>query len=43
VEGKIPFLGDLPLIGKLGRTKTEFQIRRRVVFAISPTLVNPDE
>lgn len=43
VEDKVPFLGDLPLIGKLGRTQTELHIRRRVIFVISPELVNPDE
>jgi len=40
VEDKIPVLGDLPLIGRLARSKTELHLKRRLFFAITAKLVD---
>lgn len=40
VEDKIPVLGDLPLIGRFGRSTVELHIKRHLYFAIKAQLVD---
>tara|TARA_R110002096_G_scaffold123315_18_gene266915 strand:+ start:141 stop:386 length:246 start_codon:yes stop_codon:yes gene_type:complete len=40
VEDKIPILGDLPLIGRLARSKVEHHQKRYLYFAITARAVD---
>jgi general secretion pathway protein D len=41
VKDKIPFLGDLPLIGRLFRTEGEFSQKKNLVIFVTARLVDP--
>ena len=40
IEDKIPFLGDLPVIGKIGRKTKTVEIKQAVYFFITAELIN---
>ncbi len=41
-DDRIPMLGDIPLLGRLFRTKTETRDKRNLLIFITVRLVNPD-
>lgn len=41
VEDKVPFFGDVPLIGRLFRSNVDQHIKRNLVIFVSARLVNP--
>ncbi len=41
VEDKIPFLGDIPLIGRLFRSNVDQHLKRNLVIFVSARLMNP--
>jgi general secretion pathway protein D len=41
VEDKTPFLGDLPLIGRLFRSSVDQHLKRHLVIFVSARLINP--
>jgi general secretion pathway protein D len=41
VEDRTPFLGDLPLVGRLFRTNVDQHIKRNLVIFVTARLVNP--
>ena len=43
VVGKIPFLGDLPVIGSLFRSSKTDKIKNELVIMITPKIINDDE
>lgn len=40
-DDKVPFLGDLPLVGRLFRSKVEQIIKKNLLIFVTPTLVTP--
>jgi type II secretory pathway component GspD/PulD (secretin) len=40
---KVPFVGDLPLLGNLFRSKHKYNEKVELLFLVSPTIINPDE
>ncbi len=42
VDDRIPGLGDVPLIGRLWRTKNESSVKRNLLIFVTARLVNPD-
>ena len=41
VEDKVPFLGDIPLIGRLFRSNVDQHLKRNLVIFVSARLINP--
>ena len=41
VEDRTPFVGDLPLVGRLFRTNTDQHIKRNLIIFVTARLVNP--
>ena len=41
VEDKTPFLGDVPLIGRLFRSQVDQHLKRNLVIFVSARLINP--
>jgi general secretion pathway protein D len=41
VEDKVPFLGDLPFIGRLFKSESEQQSKRNLVIFVTATLIDP--
>jgi general secretion pathway protein D len=41
-DDRIPVIGDLPLIGRAFRSKTEVKDKRNLLIFVSARLVNPD-
>lgn len=42
VDDKVPVLGDLPLLGKLFRSKVDQRIKRNLIILVTATLVDAD-
>lgn len=42
IESKVPFLGDLPLIGQLFKTTTEQTIKKNLMVFIHPVIIDSD-
>jgi len=42
VEDKVPILGDIPLLGRIFRTKGESSQKRNLLIFVTASLVNPD-
>jgi general secretion pathway protein D len=42
VEEKIPFLGDIPLAGRLFRSKSERKIKKNLIIFVTPKILNAD-
>ncbi len=42
IEDKVPLLGDLPLIGRVFRSKAERSIKRNLMIFITARIINPD-
>lgn len=42
IEDSVPFLGDLPLVGRLFRSKSEASIKRNLTIFLTARLINPD-
>lgn len=40
-EDKIPFLGDIPVVGRLFRSEVEQHVKRNLVIFVSARLINP--
>jgi len=41
VEDKVPFLGDMPLLGRLFRSSVDQHLKRNLVIFVSARLINP--
>jgi general secretion pathway protein D len=41
VEDKVPFLGDIPLVGRLFRSSVDQHLKRNLVIFVSARLINP--
>lgn len=41
VEDKVPFFGDIPLVGRLFRTKSEEHFKKNLMIYVSATLLDP--
>lgn len=41
-DDRIPFLGDIPLLGRLARAKNESSVKRNLLIFVTARLVNPD-
>ena len=41
VEDKVPFLGDIPLLGRLFRSSVDQHLKRNLVIFVSARLINP--
>ena len=41
VEDKVPFLGDLPFVGRLFKSESEQQTKRNLVIFVTATLIDP--
>ena len=41
VEDKVPFIGDLPIIGRLFRTKAEEHFKRNLIIFVTAELIDP--
>jgi general secretion pathway protein D len=41
VEDKVPFVGDIPIIGRLFRSSVDQHLKRNLVIFVSTKLVNP--
>ena len=42
MEDKVPFLGDIPLVGRLFQTKAEEYFKRNLVIFVTCRLIGPD-
>jgi len=42
VEDKVPFLGDMPLVGRLFRSKTEQAVKRNLLIFVTVHILRPD-
>jgi len=42
IEDRVPFLGDLPLVGRAFRSKSSQSIKRNLIMFITARMVNPD-
>lgn len=42
VEDKIPFLGDIPLAGRLFRSKSERKLKKNLIIFVTPKILNAD-
>lgn len=40
-DDKVPFFGDLPLVGRLFRSKVEQSLKKNLMIFVTPTLVTP--
>jgi general secretion pathway protein D len=41
IDDRVPFLGELPIVGKLFRVKREVSLKRNLLIFVSARLVNP--
>ena len=41
VEDRTPFIGDLPLVGRLFRSNVDQHIKRKLIIFVTARLVNP--
>ncbi len=41
LDDKVPFFGDLPLVGRLFRSKVEQALKKNLMIFVTPTLVTP--
>ena len=41
VEDKVPFLGDMPILGRLFRTQSEIHFKRNLIIFVTATLIDP--
>jgi general secretion pathway protein D len=41
VEDRTPFLGDIPVVGRLFRTNVDQHIKRNLIIFVTARLVNP--
>jgi general secretion pathway protein D len=41
IEDKIPFLGDLPFVGRLFRSKVDSRSKRNLLIFVSARLIDP--
>ncbi len=39
-NGKVPFLGDIPLMGALFRSKTKEFVRKEIIITVTPQIIN---
>ena len=42
IEDKIPFLGDIPLAGRLFRSKSERKLKKNLIIFVTPKILNAD-
>jgi general secretion pathway protein D len=42
MEDKIPFLGDIPFIGRIFRSRSEWSNKRNLLLFVTARLVGPD-
>ena len=42
MEDKIPFLGDIPFIGRIFRSRSEWSSKRNLLLFVTARLVGPD-
>ncbi|MEM6602195.1 MAG: type II and III secretion system protein, partial [Verrucomicrobiota bacterium] len=42
IDDKVPFLGDLPLVGRAFRSKTTQSVKRNLVLFVTARMINPD-
>lgn len=42
VRDKVPFLGDIPAVGRLFRTKIQSVVKRNLLIFVTASLINPD-
>lgn len=42
IEDKVPILGDIPLLGRMFRSKAERSIKRNLMIFITARMINPD-
>ena len=42
MEDKIPFLGDIPFVGRLFRSRSEWSNKRNLLIFVSARLVDPN-
>ncbi len=41
VEDKVPFFGDIPIVGRLFRTEAEQHVKRNLIIFVTATLIDP--
>jgi general secretion pathway protein D len=41
IDDKVPFLGDIPMVGRLFRTKTTVRNKRNLLIFVTARLVDP--
>jgi general secretion pathway protein D len=41
IDDKVPFLGDIPLVGRLFRSKTTVRTKRNLLIFVTPRLIDP--
>ena len=41
IDDKVPFLGDIPLVGRLFRTKTTVRNKRNLLIFVTARLIDP--
>ena len=42
VKDKVPFLGDLPLVGRLFQSSSSSKSKKNLMIFVTPTIINPD-
>ena len=42
VQDKIPFLGDIPLAGRLFRSDVDQKLKKNLVIFVTPRILNPE-
>jgi general secretion pathway protein D len=42
VKDKVPFLGDLPLLGRFFQSQSNSKSKKNLMIFITPTIINPD-
>jgi len=42
-ENKVPFLGDIPILGYLFKTKTKSRVRSEVIMLVTPRIIHNEE
>src|SRR6202008_1590141 len=42
IKDKVPFLGDLPLLGRLFRSESSSKTKKNLMIFVTPTIINPD-
>ena len=42
VKDKVPFLGDIPLLGRLFQDEASSKTKKNLMIFVTPTIINPD-